>query len=143
MSVTPCQSFCLWAHAGQNWTRLEPVAVMGSVTRGGYHTQCVFRRVCEAAFAQICVCVVMYEETNLPIEPQGHASSCHKQAALVISKAVNIDYLKWLSHYTHKFALITHPWVDILRFCFEKCKANIGSSNRAFVNSYLSPEGSL
>lgn len=99
--------------------------------------------VCEAAFAQICVCAVMYEDTNLPIEPQGHASARHKQAALVISKAVNIDYLKWLLHYTHKYTLITHPWVDILRFCFEKCKAISGSSNGAFVNSYLSLEGSL
>lgn len=45
---------------------------------------------------------------------------CHKQAALVIAKAVNIDYAKWLSRYSHKYTLITHPWVDVFRFGFEK-----------------------
>ena len=81
-------------------------------------------------------------------KPSNRASrawlTCHKQAALVISKAVNIDYFKWLSHYTHKYTLITHPWLDILRFCFEKYKAISGSWNKqSFINPYLSLGGSF
>lgn len=100
---------------------------------------------CKAAYTQVCAC----RSDVWGHKPSNRASrawlSCHKQAALVISKAVNIDYLKWLSHYTHKYILITHPWVDILRFGFEKCKAIISSWNKQqFIKSiFFSGEGSF
>ncbi len=129
----PMPGLCLWAHAGHNWTRLEPVAVMGSLTLWGYHTHSGYVGVYGCIYTSLCVCsdVWGYKSSNRA------SRAWHKQAALVISKAVNIDYLKWLSHYTHKYTLITHPWVDIFRFCLEKCKAiSSASYKQPFINFY-------
>lgn len=74
---------CLWAQAGQNWTRLELVVVMGSLTRWGYHTQWV----CEGAYTQVCARAMMYEDTNLPTEPQGHGlAAINKQPLLSVRR---------------------------------------------------------
>lgn len=41
----------------------------------------------KGAYTQVCACAVMYEDTNLPIEPQGHGfAAINKQPWLSVRR---------------------------------------------------------